>query len=431
MSGLALQKKSTSQSVPIHQEEFDRLYRPLNTEENSLDFPLEEIERFQWHRGPHGDAIYSYYYRRFTVFTLGLLQVKDTHQVLNIGCGYGFDEKNLFHLYPRVELWSVDLSREMILKAYRNRCPARLCLSLAEALPFADESFDRILAREVIEHVLSPASMIQEISRCLKPGGVAVITTEFESSLAHLYTRLFFEPWACHVGLVPPHAPYQNESPPLRTIKQISESAGLVLERVVWDGALYQLCTSVSFQKLFRSKAVSIAKFFARLENIGKGDRYFCDQIKIALRKPTTSCEKESPPRTVEFRCPVCHGELQTLSRQWQCVSCNRGYPKVNEVVPNLIVYDWKVAEKSVPLVQSNSQLGLHKKIAAMAARSVFQWVEFVVRRTYLFAMCISAAALVCYRFFRKEEKIETLVKFSPKLARYLRQTRGRPECLK
>ena len=44
-------------------------------------------------------------------------------------------------------------------------------------LPFEDNYFDSVLMTEVLEHVASPESVFQEISRVLKPGGTLYLTT--------------------------------------------------------------------------------------------------------------------------------------------------------------------------------------------------------------------------------------------------------------
>jgi SAM-dependent methyltransferase len=46
----------------------------------------------------------------------------------------------------------------------------------AQKLPFADNSFDRIIASEVMEHVPSDVAAIGEMARVLKPGGVLAVT---------------------------------------------------------------------------------------------------------------------------------------------------------------------------------------------------------------------------------------------------------------
>jgi len=45
----------------------------------------------------------------------------------------------------------------------------------ATKLPFADASFDRVLAIQVLEHVFEPITAAEEMYRCLRPGGELVI----------------------------------------------------------------------------------------------------------------------------------------------------------------------------------------------------------------------------------------------------------------
>jgi SAM-dependent methyltransferase len=46
----------------------------------------------------------------------------------------------------------------------------------ARAMPFADDSFDVVIASEVLEHIPADADAFAEISRVLRPGGVAAVT---------------------------------------------------------------------------------------------------------------------------------------------------------------------------------------------------------------------------------------------------------------
>jgi len=400
------------------------LYSQLKRDDRSIDFPLGEIEKYHWDRGPYGDPIYSYFYRRFTVFLLGLLQVEGSQRILNIGCGLGFDEKNLAHLHPDLEIWSIDISQEMISKAIKHRCPSRLCLSLAEVLPFPDESFDRILAREVIEHVLSPKSMIKEIGRCLKPGGLAVITTEFASSLAlnHLYSKLFYQRWATLLRQRLPRAPYQNKPPLLTEIKEWVRSSGLLLENAIWDGALYQFCTSLLFQKIFKSKTVAVARFFSHLENSGSIERFFCDQVKFALRKPLSGRGSMSKLNSIDYRCPVCHGTFEDLSHGKQCGSCKRIYLYTNEGIPNFIVFDLTFAKTTEGHEEKmEEQRNSGKRPSQRMKKGIFRCVHFLAYWTYLFLILFVAAVWVYSRFLSKKSKLGAALDLDEKLAGYLR----------
>jgi ubiquinone/menaquinone biosynthesis C-methylase UbiE len=46
-------------------------------------------------------------------------------------------------------------------------------------LPFANESIDGVLITQVLEHVIEPNALFQEIKRVLKPGGKVCITVPF------------------------------------------------------------------------------------------------------------------------------------------------------------------------------------------------------------------------------------------------------------
>ncbi len=52
-------------------------------------------------------------------------------------------------------------------------------MASADDLPFAAESFDCVLATEVLEHCPDPAAVVREIARVLRPGGRAFVTTPF------------------------------------------------------------------------------------------------------------------------------------------------------------------------------------------------------------------------------------------------------------
>jgi 2-polyprenyl-3-methyl-5-hydroxy-6-metoxy-1,4-benzoquinol methylase len=59
-----------------------------------------------------------------------------------------------------------------------------LCADLNHALPLQNQSFEVVVAAEVIEHLENPRFTFREIYRLLKPGGIAIITTPNNESLA-------------------------------------------------------------------------------------------------------------------------------------------------------------------------------------------------------------------------------------------------------
>lgn len=95
--------------------------------------------------------------------------------VLELGCGGGI---NLDHYdHSRVTgLAGVDPSPQL-LDAARGKAKARgfdvdFRAGVAEALPFADDSFDTVLTTFTLCSVQDPKAVLGEIRRVLKPGGV-------------------------------------------------------------------------------------------------------------------------------------------------------------------------------------------------------------------------------------------------------------------
>lgn len=58
-------------------------------------------------------------------------------------------------------------------------------------LPFADQSFDAVLCTQVLEHVDRPETVVREIGRVLKPGGLGLLSVPFFYNL-HMEPHDFF-----------------------------------------------------------------------------------------------------------------------------------------------------------------------------------------------------------------------------------------------
>ncbi len=93
-------------------------------------------------------------------------------RVLDLGCGEG---ATLIHLAAGSAAGSsctgVDLFEPKLAVA-RERLPGcRFVRASADALPFADASFDHVLVRDLVHHLESPERAIDEAARVLAPGG--------------------------------------------------------------------------------------------------------------------------------------------------------------------------------------------------------------------------------------------------------------------
>jgi SAM-dependent methyltransferase len=97
--------------------------------------------------------------------------------LLEVGCGVGTDLVRFARGGAIVT--GVDLSRTAIDLAERNltlhAVQAReLRVANAEALPFADASFELVYAHGVVQYTADPARLVRECHRVLRPGGEAI-----------------------------------------------------------------------------------------------------------------------------------------------------------------------------------------------------------------------------------------------------------------
>ena len=99
-------------------------------------------------------------------------------KILEVGCGRGFYLKTLKKLWPNLKITGVDLNKKYLTEAKKNLAGLKIKLVKGDAqnLPFVDNSFSRIIASEILEHVSNDSKALTEIYRVLKPTGIAIIT---------------------------------------------------------------------------------------------------------------------------------------------------------------------------------------------------------------------------------------------------------------
>ncbi len=109
--------------------------------------------------------------RQILALLLDELRLGPAARLLDIGCGTGGSSLVLAR-YGQ----AIGLDRE--LRSFRlamDRPYSHRVVSGAETLPFADASFDAVVALDVLEHLDDDLAAAREIRRVLKPGGAAVI----------------------------------------------------------------------------------------------------------------------------------------------------------------------------------------------------------------------------------------------------------------
>jgi ubiquinone/menaquinone biosynthesis C-methylase UbiE len=117
-------------------------------------------------------------------FSINLAKITPGERVLDIGCGRG--EAALNCALRGAKAHGLDYSsaamhiaRQLMDYARRNDMDMSLEQALADQLPFADNSFDKVFMLDIVEHLHQPdlERTFVEVYRILKPGANLVIHT--------------------------------------------------------------------------------------------------------------------------------------------------------------------------------------------------------------------------------------------------------------
>lgn len=123
-----------------------------------------------------------------------LLNPKPNDRILDIGCGKGVLECNLTKCKNIV---GIDMNRKDIIRAKKNASGEFLVAS-ATYLPFKANCLNKIIAAEIIEHLLAGDDKfsLKEMCRVLETDGSLVLTTPSY----HVYYNIFDPGWLlfCH-----------------------------------------------------------------------------------------------------------------------------------------------------------------------------------------------------------------------------------------
>lgn len=158
------------------EEETDRYFHYIN--HYTID-----AELFDYYRNKHD---------RLEKASVGLLQAsilnqipKSTRMLLDVGCGCAYIAKHFMN--TAVKVVSLDVAQvnaEKALSSYPSENHASVVAD-AFALPFRENTFDCVVASEIIEHTTDPVAFIEALKRVLKPGGTLIVSTPYMEKIEY------------------------------------------------------------------------------------------------------------------------------------------------------------------------------------------------------------------------------------------------------
>jgi len=104
---------------------------------------------------------------------INLLNPTKEDKILDVGCGVGYFSKLLSEYGANVSGIDINPDSVNICKSYVG---PNFYVGNASRLDFDDNSFDKILCSEVLEHLKDDKGALDEIYRILKPNGILVLT---------------------------------------------------------------------------------------------------------------------------------------------------------------------------------------------------------------------------------------------------------------
>ncbi|MDB6140171.1 MAG: methyltransferase [Verrucomicrobiaceae bacterium] len=148
-------------------------------------------------------------------------------KVLDLGCGNGALCGSISK--AGFEITGVDVSDEGIMHARKAWPGIRFEKLGVYDEPPAEflEAFDVVISTEVIEHLYAPRALATLISRLLKPGGTAMITTPYHGYWKNLVMAVF-DKWDSHHNVFWDHGHIKFWSP--KTLRKLFEEEKFLYE---------------------------------------------------------------------------------------------------------------------------------------------------------------------------------------------------------
>lgn len=150
-----------------------------------------EGEAYQQWLESGGEQLYEQFYSRYADFA--------GKTILDLACGYG-GKALAYSRQDPAYICGVDLNVGLLGEAQKRPQVSRLVIGFVGAdagrLPFADASFDLVISDDGFDHFKETSRVLDEITRVLKPGGIAFISfvPYYSRECSHM-TEYLRVPW--------------------------------------------------------------------------------------------------------------------------------------------------------------------------------------------------------------------------------------------
>lgn len=165
----------------------ENIYNNINPEDYEKRRNKNQIEEYQ----------YQHWY---PLISEAIQKYSKDAVVLDLGCGPGEYTSKMAKYAKKV--FGVDSAERMIEYAKKNYPEINFIKSNAESTPIEDKSVDVVFSFGLFEYVESKEKLMKEISRVLKPGGIAVVLApnkySFPRFLFFILYKIIGKKRVCH-----------------------------------------------------------------------------------------------------------------------------------------------------------------------------------------------------------------------------------------